>query len=240
MDFTSEAAFADTVDRANRLVRERAQDAAAALTALAGLNAADPAGRLTHRLDLDRAAVIGFSLGGATAAEACWLDPRFKAAINMDGWHFADVLQHGVAQPYLVMSDAGAPTTAEDLASTDPLRRHTSTLNQRDADWYRRNVQLHGGLYLTIAETAHVNFSDEAFRSPIRHLTSAGPIDPRLASRIVATYATAFLRAALLGQASPLLDQGNRAFPEAQLQVWPRPAASTKVNGRTDDTPVLR
>jgi dienelactone hydrolase len=223
MDFSSEAALADTVERADKMVRGRARDAAAILTALAGMNG-DATSRFAHRLDLDRAAIFGFSLGGAVAAQAGWLDQRFKAVINLDGWQFGDAAEQGVSQPYLILSDSGPPPSAEDLISPIPVRRYASILDKRDLEQLFANFERRGGYFVTVAGTEHVNFSDDAFASPIRRLTGAGPIDPRRALRITADYCAAFFETVLDRRPSVLFDPANATYPETRLQIWPRPA----------------
>jgi predicted dienelactone hydrolase len=64
-------------------VAERVADARFTLDRLADLNAGD--GPLAGRLDLDRIGIMGHSLGGLTAAQACVADPRLKSCLNLDG-----------------------------------------------------------------------------------------------------------------------------------------------------------
>ncbi|BAS26767.1 alpha/beta hydrolase [Limnochorda pilosa] len=73
-----------------------AQDAVCTLNQLAALNEADPQGVLEGRLDLDRAAIAGLSLGGAITAEACRMEPRFRACLVMDVFMSADVVREGL------------------------------------------------------------------------------------------------------------------------------------------------
>jgi dienelactone hydrolase len=64
-------------------VAGRVADARFALDRLAELNLG--AGPLAGRLDLDRVGIMGHSLGGLAAAQACVADPRLKACLNLDG-----------------------------------------------------------------------------------------------------------------------------------------------------------
>jgi dienelactone hydrolase len=64
-------------------VAERVADIRFALDRLAELEAGD--GPLGGRLDLDRVGVMGHSLGGIAAAQACVVDPRLDACLNLDG-----------------------------------------------------------------------------------------------------------------------------------------------------------
>jgi dienelactone hydrolase len=64
-------------------VAERVADARFTLDRLAELNVGD--GPLAGRLDLDRVGIMGHSLGGLTATQACVADSRLKACVNLDG-----------------------------------------------------------------------------------------------------------------------------------------------------------
>ncbi len=56
--------------------------------------------RLVPRAGRDRVAMIGHSLGGATAAEAMLRFPRLDAGVDLDGTIFGDVLQKGLDEPF--------------------------------------------------------------------------------------------------------------------------------------------
>jgi dienelactone hydrolase len=223
MDFSSTAALQRTIDLAANRVRARARHATIILDALARLDKYDPGGRFTHRLRLDRVGIFGFSLGGAVAAQAAWLDPRFKAAVNLDGWHFAEAAEQGVDKPYLIMSDDTPPPSAADLASGNPVTRAMASLNDQD---YRRsieNLRQHGGFYLTISGTTHVNYTDAALRSRIRRVTGAGPIAPVRAVEIIDAHLREFFEKYLLDQDSGLFKAGGARFPEARIQICKLP-----------------
>lgn len=97
-----------------KLVQAWTADMKWAVDKLEGLNAADPAGRFTGRLDLQRLGAIGHSLGGATALEFCRVDSRCKAGIDMDGAPLGPVVAEGVTQPFLfLLSDHGNEPQSE-------------------------------------------------------------------------------------------------------------------------------
>lgn len=64
-------------------IAERQADVSFVLDRLAELNSAS--GALPGELDLERIGIMGHSVGGITAAEACRSDPRLKACLNIDG-----------------------------------------------------------------------------------------------------------------------------------------------------------
>jgi dienelactone hydrolase len=220
MDFSSAAAFPRTIDLAANRVRARARDARTILDALTRLDEYDPSGQFTHRLMLDHVGIFGFSFGGAVAAQAAWLDTRFKAAVNLDGWHFAEAAEQGVDRPYLIMSDDTSLPSAADLVSEKPETRATASLDDQD---YRRsieNMRKHGGFYVTISGTTHVNYTDAALRSRIRRVTGAGSIAPVRAVEIIDAHLREFFGKYLLDQDSDLFCVSAARFPEARIQIW--------------------
>jgi len=64
-------------------MHERVADVLFIVDRLADLNERDS--RLAHRLDPSKVGVMGHSLGGMTAGEACIADHRFAAGLNVDG-----------------------------------------------------------------------------------------------------------------------------------------------------------
>jgi dienelactone hydrolase len=94
--------------RLNQLIYSWTADVAFALDQLQQLNASDPSGRFTGRLDLTRVGVFGHSYGGATAAQFCHDDSRCKAGIDIDGTPFGSVVGAEIHQPFLfLLSDHG-------------------------------------------------------------------------------------------------------------------------------------
>src|SRR5947208_7754901 len=78
-------------------------DTAFVVTQLGHLNAADPSGKFTGRLDMQRLGMFGHSFGGATALQFCHDDRRCKAGMDIDGMPFGNVVQEGAAQPFLFL-----------------------------------------------------------------------------------------------------------------------------------------
>ncbi len=131
---------------AGRLLTAWTSDMAFALDRLAQLNASDPSGKFTGRLDLTRVGAFGHSFGGAPAAQFCHDDARCKAAIDIDGGPFGSVVQEGMQKPFMFlisMTGSGVPAdpdirqVAADIRSVydrrppaacdhDALRTHVS------------------------------------------------------------------------------------------------------------------
>lgn len=224
MDWSSPAAAATALRRADERVRTRAADARSVLDRLAVLNVRDPAGRFTGRLDLQRVGIFGFSLGGAVAVEACWLDSRFKAALNMDGWLFSDVAVQGIAQPYLLATGDYSTPPAASLGSSDPWVRLQAQYTVVDEARSAVNFRRHGGYLLLIPGAAHDDFSDAAW-ALLRIPTlpdGSRPAPPHTAA-LVAIYARAFFRKTLAGENSGVFDGSSTQRPGVQLRRWPVP-----------------
>ena len=225
MDYTSEAAYHLTVARATERVRLRARDAVSLLEGLYRIEAAPvaslaPMQQISQRLDLSRAAIIGFSLGGAVAAEASTLEPRFRAVVNMDGRHWGTALERGVSQPYLFIGEELSMPGDADLQSRNPHRRYNALLDHNDYTQLATNLKRNGGIRVVIAGARHLDFSDRTFAGRFRRLLSSRRIEPRRAMHIVNSYIIAFLEMSLLDKASPLLSSGAQPFPEARLYAW--------------------
>jgi pimeloyl-ACP methyl ester carboxylesterase len=93
-------------DCANRILRAWTADMALVLNRMAQLNALDPSGQFTARLDMTRVGVFGHSFGGAAAALFCHQDWRCKAGIDVDGAPHGSVIQAGIDRPFMfLMSD---------------------------------------------------------------------------------------------------------------------------------------
>lgn len=229
MDWSSPAAAATALRRADERVRTRAADARSVLDRLTALNARDPAGRFTGRLDLQRVGIFGLSLGGAVAAEACWLDTRFKAAMNMDGWLFSDVAVQGIAQPYLLATGDDSAPSAASLGSNDPWVRLQAQYTVVDGSRLEVNFRRHGGYLLVIPGAAHEDFSDAAW-GLLRIPTLPGgsrPAPPHTAA-LVAVYTLAFFRKTLAGENSVLFDGSNTKQFGARLLRWPAPQSQSE------------
>jgi dienelactone hydrolase len=206
-------------------VKRRALDVQFVLGQLEMLNQRDPDARFTNRLDLSRIGMFGYSFGGALSAEACWLDQRIKAGINMDGMMFGEVTETGVRQPFLFISDDSGGPSERDLHSPDPARQIHARALQADCQFIDRSLAQYGGYYLRIRGAAHSNFSDRPLYSPLKRLTDAGPIDIRTCIKIVNAYTLAFFEQHLNQAAQPLLNETNSEYPEAVFRCQPVPVA---------------
>ncbi|MFP2932353.1 alpha/beta hydrolase family protein [Pyxidicoccus sp. 3LG] len=182
-------------------------DARFVLDRLVALDASDPAGRFTGRLDLGRVGAFGHSFGGSTAGEASRTDARVKAGLNMDGTFHGD-LEAEVHAPFLVMNsvDAGGDSSRE---------RFFQHLRATGYD-------------LSIQGAGHFTFSDLELAMPlVRHYSpqataaeyGLGALDGPRSFTLVNTYLLAFFDKHLRARSTPLLDGPSAEHPEVELVV---------------------
>ena len=113
----------DSARRINRVLGAWVGDVGFVLDRLQRLNAGDPAGRFTGRLDLRRVGVVGHSLGGATALQVCHDDLRCTAAVDIDGAPLGTALRDGVPRPTLfILGDHGDASDPETRRVTADIR----------------------------------------------------------------------------------------------------------------------
>jgi len=174
------------------------------------LNAADPQGRFTGRLDLRRLGMFGHSFGGAQSLQFCHDDSRCKAGIDIDGNPFGSVLNEGLHQPFMFLIESmsiSPPGSAEVLAKLRAL--------------YNRLPD--SRLYVTIRGANHFSFSDQILVktryvvAPVLFFT--GGLYQRRGLTITRDYVHTFFDVHLKDQPRGLLDNLHRAYPEAQLPI---------------------
>ena len=150
------------------------------------------------RLALDRLAVLGMSFGGAAAGVFCVEDPRCKAGLNLDGFHYGDGMADAVVRvPFMILS----------------AKRGEIPINE----FFFRHAA--GPAYIAVIDgSTHMNFTDTSISSRIlRWLGALGDIDGQRMLRIMNVYVSAFLDQHLLGKKSPLLEGDSADYPEVEL-----------------------
>jgi dienelactone hydrolase len=215
--YSSEAAFSTFLKTAEMQIRIRTDDVRFVLDAFRDLDAADPQEPFANHLDLDHVGIFGFSLGGGVAAQACWLDRRFKACVNMDGMMAAESLEQGTIAPYLIMSESHPPPP-DSIPNTSPSKRRELEFEWAQFIQMRNLFSRYGGYWLTISRAKHFNFSDYSFSSPLRSYSLSGPIVPADAARITRQYMLAFFDQYLKGIDQLLLDDRPLKISEVQFE----------------------
>ncbi|MBT9330264.1 alpha/beta hydrolase family protein [Paracidobacterium acidisoli] len=205
----------------SRYTRIEAEDDIFVLDQMLALNN-DPRSQWYRSMDANRVGALGHSLGGAAAEEACYLDGRIRAALNMDGWSFGDVLARGLNKPLMLMYEKGtmmAPPDSELASLPEPAQRYWQ-MDRENRAAVEAGLRRFGGFRLAIDGTSHWNFSDRALYSPLRSRTGAGTIAPARAHAIIGQYALAFFSRYLRGTQEPLLSRRSGTFPEADFEIF--------------------
>jgi predicted dienelactone hydrolase len=169
---------------------------------LSRLDALDPL--LAGHMDLDRVGILGHSFGGATAAEAVRVDPRFKAAINMDGTPFRMTAKGSTDRPVLWMTSDYSTVSDGQLAKIQMTRdEFASKLRKREEQRQPFGRLLRNGCLLTLKGSTHNTFiSDDAFVGAVipGMSDSLATIDGRRAAAIIGKYISLFFDQQLKSQ----------------------------------------
>ncbi len=195
----------------NKLLTAWSADIGFVLDQLERLNASDPSGKFTGRLDMQRVGVFGHSLGGATAMQFCHDDSRCKAGINVDGAPYGSVIQEGLHQPFMfLLSDHGSMSDPDSRQIEANLRSIYDRLPQD------------GRLRIVILGANHFNFSDGALlrsqflQGALRRLGTLG-IDGRRQLAAAAYSVHSFFDVYLKGAPVSGLKIQSPLYPEIHL-----------------------
>lgn len=173
-------------------------------------------------VDTSRVGAFGHSFGGASSAEACAIDTRFKAGVDMDGTIFGRAVMSGVKQPFLVMT---ANSASPLIASVQPPELDEA----RDARITEQIFysQSRSAYWLKIRGLIHSHFGDDAFfyepKVWLAELFRAR-MNGRDTHRIASAYLRAFFGRHLSGVESPqreLVDPPDRRLTLLVHQASP-------------------
>jgi hypothetical protein len=219
-DYSSEAAVEEFVKTADQQVELRAQDARFVLDTLEHLNRSDPDGLLTGNLDLDRVGIFGFSLGGGTAAQACWLDRRFRVGLNMGGMVAGESAKQGTFAPFFFMFEGLYESfpynSGADISSFGARKRRDIEFARKQFEQMKKSLSKFGGYWTVIDGIRHMDFCDSPFFSPLRR----GSANPARVARIISRYALAFFNKHLRNIEQSLLDGPFPDMPEVRFEAW--------------------
>jgi uncharacterized repeat protein (TIGR03803 family) len=191
-------------------IEGRVLDMQFVLDELQSLNADDP--RLDGRMDLDNIGVLGYSLGGASAAQLCLRDPRCKACASMD-WVFVrtNLLTQPPSFPYLFFRSDFGP-------DPDPAWSVVGWPDDR-LEFY--NALVTNAYWVKLASTTHSSFCDAVLILDSASLEagwgwpmSGQLLPPARVSQIVRAYVLSFFNKFLKGEDDHLLDGASPAYPE--------------------------
>ncbi|MBW4027400.1 alpha/beta hydrolase family protein [Acidipila rosea] len=173
-------------------------------------------------LDTNHTGAFGHSFGGSVAIEACFRDPRIRAALNIDGWMFGKIYREPLNKPLMMMYDSGWPFIQSDVEKERLSTYEGNRLDINDLNNLMRSFHDSGGYLLGIQDTKHMNFADRSLYSPFHKLTDSGTLNPKLVHSIINRYTLAFFSHTLRGTTEPLLNQTS-PFPETYFRAYPDP-----------------
>jgi pimeloyl-ACP methyl ester carboxylesterase len=147
---------------ANRLVTVWAADIVSVLDELGRMNKqAD--GRFAGRLDMNRIGVLGHSFGGAASAQACSLDDRCKAGIDLDGSLHGPVTKDGVPHPFLFLMSDHEPFRPPDFPGFRQSREHFDQAEAKEMHCTEDVLKISpAGYRLGVTGMRHNQFTDAA------------------------------------------------------------------------------
>jgi dienelactone hydrolase len=154
----------------------------------------------------DRIAMLGHSLGGASAIVAARQDPRIRGVVNWDGTLIGSPPLSGLTQPVLFIT-------------------HDNTI---DPTWLAAWPQLKGAkLVVQVANTTHETFTDvptllqASGQSTAPFADLLGTIAPTEMVRILTGLTTAWMDGAFTGKEGGALLQGQEVgkFPEVSIMM---------------------
>lgn len=205
LDFASAESYAATRPLADARAAREARKAGLMIDRFA----ADAAWR--NRLDFAKTGFLGFSFGGAAASEAPWLDPRFKAVVNLDGWVFGEAARRGVRGPYLTLwSDFPVPfempgtAKAEVDLMNEYIRFETRHLAQPDKFGFLIN-----GL-------SHTDYCDRLVWPAFSEFRSPRAMDRPALHGIIDAYILDFFDVYLRGRPASLINRPQPPYPSVR------------------------
>jgi hypothetical protein len=203
-------------------VTVRAADAVFVLGQLGALNAngAEP---LSGRLDLTRVGVLGHSVGGVAAGEACQVEARFGACLNLDGLSdglpfYAGANGSGPSQPFLLLTKTVEPPSDEMLARWGLTRAawQAGAAKVEAAQTALLRTVAGGSYRVTIPGAQHDSFTDT-------HLLLPALVNPRHAAAVrhlavVRRYVVAFFDRTLASSTQGELLTPLADYPEVVFE----------------------
>ena len=152
---------------------------------------------ILERVDANRIGLLGMSLGGATVIDACKIDARCRAGLNLDGVGWYGRYQRQPLQtPFLSMVSAPNKKYGEHLLASSM------------SDYYE----------VLVEGTGHGDFCDMTFLMPfMKWLGANGPIDPMRAVDVVNAVSRKFFDAYLRDGPKPRFDA--QEFPELRVTM---------------------
>lgn len=209
IDYSSAEAVATTMRRGSLRVAREASKALDVLNRLEACVRNDA--RSQNRMDFTRIGFVGFSFGGAVAAESSLMDSRIAAVANLDGSFFGRAAEQPLDVPFMLLSSDFSP---EILFDPNSARRHEFALYKRDLRVLQAQSTRPNNHLFLIRGAFHDTFLDPAL-SP-RNLLKWLLLDPYRAHTIIETYLVGFLDAYLKGDHHALIGPNDPRYREVR------------------------
>lgn len=188
----------------SRLIKIWTEDISSTINKLSKMNTKQGS-MWTGHIDMECIGAFGHSFGGAASAEACLLDNRIKAGIDIDGYLYG--VRKSPEKPFMFIMSKHKQNGI-DLQETNKIQGIYDNLKK-------------DGYLLEISKTAHFSFLDNAiFFSPILKATGVfGTINKKRGLQITNSYITAFFDKYLNNINSNILRQKSPEYPEVRIQI---------------------
>ncbi|MDO4259999.1 MAG: hypothetical protein Q4C87_10835 [Actinomycetaceae bacterium] len=182
------------VQENDALVTERAKDLSFLLDKMTGENAL-PSSPFFGKIDLNTVGVIGYSFGAATAVETVASDPRFDAAVAIDGSLYGHAVADGkeIPQSLLYITATDHANNMLTIKQGKMLPNRSEYQDEAESEWrrYQRIMRSSNPLKVnrwgaTMAESNHSSFSYLSLLGPLLVSTPSDPREEVITTRTVA------------------------------------------------------
>lgn len=188
------------------------------------LDKTDKTHHFKNRLDVNKIAAIGHSLGGAAAARALQIEPKIKSAMDIDGSLIGLSGKTGkMKKPFaFVKTEFHTKTLNGEIPQTPPEYDRKQVLEVFNQFSTRYKQAVSGPAYdITIAKASHMNFSDNPLLtqyladSPMA-LQPKDYYEPTHIYKLTNKVILAFLEESLNGKKHALLDL-RHVYPDVEI-----------------------
>lgn len=170
------------------------------------------------KIDPDRIAASGHSIGGAAVLDACTADARLRACVNMDGGPFESrTMETGTAKNSYILLSNPLYTDDELIAKGRDPERWAAMGDQIAGSWLDLgDLSGHTPVVVRVAGTGHMSFSDAPLVMPTL-ITSFGgtPMQPDRALEVISGTLVAIMESHI-GEDSNAFDAFVDATPELE------------------------
>lgn len=160
------------------------------------------------RVDPKRIGLVGHSVGGSAAAQASAWDPRVRAAMDLDGTIFGDVVHSGMRQPFFLIRKR----VVIDPKDPPQFFEHRDQGNLHEDSVFANSTTMY---WLTVDHLDHMAFTDTALESAA---DNSGSTSAARIQEITTTYVLDFFGHYLSGT-PPSVHLHQAQFPGTDLRV---------------------